>query len=64
MPTSNNTAIRARLKGGKGYLTIKGPQAGATRAEYEYEIPHSDAEEIIDTLCKNMVIDKTRYKIK
>ncbi|HSG31071.1 MAG TPA: CYTH domain-containing protein [Thermodesulfobacteriota bacterium] len=63
-PTTNNTAIRVRIKGGKGYITIKGSRSGITRTEYEYEIPYNEAEEIIDTLCNNMVIDKTRYKIE
>ncbi len=63
-PTSNNIAIRARLKGTKGYITIKGPQSGASRAEYEYEIPHHEAEEIINILCGNLVIEKTRFKIQ
>ena len=63
-PTWNKTAIRARIKGKKGFITIKGEKIGISRPEYEYEIPFKDAQEIIEKLCDNLVIEKTRYKIK
>ncbi len=44
----------------QAWLTIKGASVGATRAEYEYAIPVSEAQEMLDTLCDN-VVDKTRY---
>lgn len=53
--------IRVRTKGHKGYLTIKGKTTGATRAEFEYEIPLPEAEEMIQTLCFE-VVEKTRYE--
>ena len=31
--------IRVRIKGNKGYLTIKGATEGISRLEMEYEIP-------------------------
>lgn len=64
LPVSGNLAVRARIKGNKGYITIKGPQKGAVRSEYEYEIPVTDAEEIINNLCGGLVIEKTRYILK
>ena len=51
--------VRVRLKGEKAFLTIKGKNKGATRAEFEYEIPVTDAEEMLQTLAKNC-IEKTR----
>ena len=39
--------VRVRILGGKGFLTIKGINSGAARAEYEYEIPISHAEELL-----------------
>ncbi len=63
-PTLNKTVIRARLKGNKGYITIKGQKVGISRPEYEYEIPFKDAQEIIEKLCEKLIIEKTRYKIK
>jgi len=47
-----------------GYITIKGKTSGASRAEYEYEIPMEDAEEMLDTLCLRPLIEKRRYKVK
>lgn len=54
--------VRVRVKGDKGYLTIKGKTINTTRAEYEYEIPLSDALEMMD-LCENPLIEKTRYEV-
>ena len=56
--------VRVRVKGNKGYLTIKGAtsQSGLTRHEWEYEIPLADAEEML-RLCANNVIEKTRHLI-
>ena len=34
------------------------------RAEYEYEIPAADAEEILNTLCTGSVIEKTRHFVR
>ncbi len=55
--------VRVRAAGGKGVITIKGITTGATRAEFEYEIPLADAEYMLSTLCEKPVIEKTRYKI-
>ena len=56
--------VRARVKGDKGYLTIKGATSwsGLTRYEWEYEIPLADAEEML-RLCADNVIEKTRHLI-
>ncbi|MBP3354147.1 MAG: CYTH domain-containing protein [Bacteroidales bacterium] len=53
--------VRVRVKDDKGYITIKGKNDGATRVEYEYTIPSSDANEIIENLCQKPVIEKRRY---
>ncbi len=55
--------VRVRIKGDKGYLTIKGKSKGASRAEYEYEIPLIDARELIG-LCEKPVIEKIRFIVK
>ena len=56
--------VRVRTTGGRGFLCVKGEGKGITRPEYEYEIPLSDAEEILETLCIGNVIEKTRYLVK
>ncbi|MDY6792396.1 MAG: CYTH domain-containing protein [Thermodesulfobacteriota bacterium] len=56
--------VRVRTIDSKGYLTIKGIAKGAVRAEYEYEIPVDDAREMLDGLCEEPLIEKTRYKVE
>lgn len=55
--------VRVRRAGDNGTLTIKGVSVGATRKEYEYEIPPTDADEMIDLLCEKPIIEKNRYTI-
>ena len=57
--------VRIRIKGNKGFLTIKGKgnESGTTRLEWEKEIPLEDAEKLLP-LCENGIIDKVRYEIK
>lgn len=62
--TAQNTVVRVRVKGSKGFLTIKGENVGASRLEFEYEIPLNEAEEMLEKLCSKPIIDKTRYEIK
>lgn len=56
--------VRIRIRGEKGYLTIKGSsdEKGLSRYEFEQEIPLSDAEELLK-LCEPGIIDKVRYLI-
>lgn len=61
--TTGLQTVRVRTVGDRGYLTIKGPRQGISRAEYEYPIPFEDAVEILNTLCDRPLIEKTRYKI-
>lgn len=54
--------VRVRIKGEKGYLTIKGKSEGFSRYEWEKEIAIEDAEKLL-ALCEPSVIDKIRYEI-
>ncbi len=54
--------IRVRITGRQAFLTIKGPTQGATRQEFEYEIPQTDARELLNNFTQAGLI-KTRYKI-
>ncbi len=60
--TSIEKTIRVRITKGKGFLTIKGKTEGIARTEYEYEIPVSDAKNLI-TNFSGPSIDKIRYAI-
>lgn len=55
--------VRVRLAGEKAFITIKGKSTGARRAEYEYEIPTADAEELLK-LSDGPVIEKIRRVIE
>ncbi len=55
--------VRVRIIADRGILTIKGPNVGGTRLEFEYSIPLEDAREILHELCAKPLIEKTRYKI-
>lgn len=56
--------VRIRIKGDKGFITIKGQsnESGLSRYEWEKEIPIHEARELL-LLCEPGVIDKTRYEI-
>lgn len=54
--------VRVRIKGDKGYLTIKGASTadGLSRFEWEKEIAANEAEMLLK-LCLPGAIEKTRY---
>jgi len=56
--------VRVRTIDDKGFLTVKGISVGATRSEYEYEIPAGDANAMLDALCEKPIIEKSRYKVE
>jgi len=57
--------VRVRVKGERGFLTIKGigTASGASRYEWEKEISVAEAQELL-AICEPGVIDKTRYLVK
>lgn len=57
--------VRVRIKGDKGFLTIKGAsnETGMSRFEWEKEIPFAEAEKLV-LLCEKGSIDKTRFEVK
>ncbi len=61
--TGGPATVRVRIAGARGYLTLKGPTQGLTRAEFEYPIPLADAEALLDTLCERPQIEKLRWRV-
>lgn len=55
-------SVRVRVAGEVATLNIKAAVLGAARAEYEYEIPWSEAHEMLDGLSVGQV-DKTRHYV-
>jgi CYTH domain-containing protein len=64
LSTVKERTVRVRTIGDKGYLTIKGITVGATRKEYEYEIPVNEADELLDLLCERPLIEKKRRLVE
>ncbi|MDX1415492.1 MAG: CYTH domain-containing protein [Candidatus Promineifilaceae bacterium] len=64
LSTVKERTVRVRTIGSEGYLTIKGVTRGATRLEFEYDIPLADARQMLDELCERPLIEKTRRKIE
>ena len=63
--SGHGRTVRVRLRGGRGYLTIKGPSldGGLSRYEFEKEIAPDEAEQLF-RLCEPGIIDKTRFLVK
>lgn len=57
--------VRVRIRGDRGYLTIKGATdaTGLSCYEWERELPLAEAEELM-RLCQPGVIEKTRYLVR
>lgn len=55
--------VRVRIYGEKAFLTVKNAAIGFARDEFEYEIPVSDAEALLERCCLQPTIEKVRYKL-
>jgi len=53
-----------RILDGRATIAVKGQRRGLARAEFEYEIPVADAEEMLLTMCDDRVLEKTRSYIR
>jgi adenylate cyclase len=62
--STKDRVVRVRTAGAKGFLTVKGIVTGATRIEFEYEIPFEDADVMLAEVCEKPLIDKKRYTIQ
>jgi adenylate cyclase len=62
LSTDPERTVRIRTSKDKGYVTIKGAVKGISRLEFEYEIPVTEAKEIIEKLTSNAV-EKVRHFI-
>jgi CYTH domain-containing protein len=60
--SNDSKSVRVRLKGDKGFITIKSSleDTTVTRNEWEYEIPAHQVNEML-RICEPGVIEKTRY---
>jgi adenylate cyclase len=61
VPGCQTGTIRIRISNSNAFLTIKGRATGLTRSEFEYPIPLSDAQQMLEELCNTAIIEKKRY---
>lgn len=55
--------VRVRIEGERAVITIKSKVTGASRGEWEYAIPVPDAAELLERLCEQPLVEKTRHRI-
>lgn len=55
--------VRVRIEDDHAMMTIKGRSVGASRGEWEYPIPLADAEQFLERLCEQPIIEKYRRRI-
>ena len=60
---SKQASVRVRLEGQQAFINIKSATLEVTRDEYEYEIPLSDAKEMLEKLCEKPLITKIRHDV-
>ena len=60
----NGSKIRVRIGQHETSLSVKGPRAGTTRTEFEYDIPDADAAAILKTVCDQHLFEKTRHTVE
>lgn len=65
LSTHPERTVRIRIKGDKGFITVKGisNKSGTTRFEWEKEIRINEAEQLLK-ICESGTIDKIRYEVK
>lgn len=64
MLNESGRTIRVRIAGGRAFLTIKGKTVGATRTEFEYDLPVDEATILLDNFCNGPLIEKVRYTVE
>lgn len=60
----SKASVRIRITGDEAFLNIKEAVTGSSRLEYDYGVPLPDASEMLDALCQQPLIDKTRYIVE
>jgi adenylate cyclase len=63
LSTNAGHTLRFRIAGTQGFFTIKAKTVGISRAEFEFDLPVTLAEHLLNKLCEKPQIEKTRRKI-
>lgn len=62
--TAKERTVRVWTVGHRGLLTINGLTKGVNRLQFEYEIPEADATVMLEELCEQPLLEKTRFTIR
>lgn len=57
-------SVRVRLAGSQAWLNVKSANPGMSRLEFEYAIPVADARTMLQRLCDQAAVEKTRYWVR
>jgi len=60
---SDGVTVRVRRVGRRGIVTVMGP-GGPAREEFEYEVPADEAEEMLTSLCRRPLLERTRHEVE
>lgn len=63
LEASQKSSVRIRISNKTANINVKSVERSAIRQEFEYEIPLHDAEQMLQTLCGDVVVEKTRYYV-
>jgi len=63
LATERSCSIRIRVEKDRASLNIKSATLGISRNEYDYPIPLSEANEILQELCIKPLLKKTRFHV-
>lgn len=63
LSTTPERTVRVRVEGEGATLTIKSKSVGATRGEWEYPLPLDEANELLDRVCEQPIIEKYRSRV-
>lgn len=58
---SAKASVRARIAGDRAWLNIKSAHLGIARAEFEYDVPVTDAEAMLASLCDGVVAKRRHH---
>lgn len=62
--SNEKSSIRIRIEGESAHLNIKSRTIGIRRSEFDYPIPLDEAADLLQRLCDQPLIKKTRYPVQ
>lgn len=63
LDAAQKSSVRIRISNQQANINIKSVDLTMVRQEFEYAIPLADAQQMLNTLCDDVVIEKTRYHV-